>query len=112
MNVEKRQEIERKVVRHLIRTMKAHGWIAEKVNDGEERVRCHTETEVIDNVFGVDESRVHFHNNATGDWCVVFIVLGNSGWDAICDYSYTPEFQKIMLEEIDPYCERLELECS
>ena len=35
-NTEKRQEIERKVVRHLIRTMKSEGWNAINVFDGEE----------------------------------------------------------------------------
>lgn len=59
-NTEKRQEIERKVVRHLIRTMKSEGWNAINVFDGEETVPTKNEADVLDNVFGVDESRIVF----------------------------------------------------
>jgi len=34
MRTEQRMEIERKIVRHLIRTMKKHGWNAIAVDDG------------------------------------------------------------------------------
>ena len=63
MNVEKRQEIERKVVRHLIREMKKAGWSIAKINDGgepDEDILHPNETEAMDTVFSVDESTIYF----------------------------------------------------
>lgn len=112
--IEKRQEVERKVVRHLIRTMKEKGWNAYKVNDGEEIVKTSTESEVMDAVFSVDESWIRFKKDGVQGHRTAYIVLGNDGWDAICDHSLSDpdqdsdDFEKIMGEEINPYCESLE----
>lgn len=116
MNAEKRQDIERKVVRHLIRTTKKHGWDAIAVdNGGDEWEPTHLEREVMDHVFSVDESSIKFHKEVAGKGMThyVNIVLGNDGWDCISDYSYSEggEFEKIMLNEVDPYCDKLEAEC-
>lgn len=112
MNVEKRQEIERKVVRRLIRTMKAHGWPVFYVDDGGDTVACQTEKEAMDTVFSVDESTIAFRKPAYAKTpamtCFVSIILGNDGWDCISDYSYTDEFEAIMRNEVDPYCSKLE----
>ena len=121
MNVEKRIEIERKVVRHLIRTMKAAGWNVLNVDDGgDEMVECKTETETMDAVFSVDESHIYFRKpiiregKEIGITHHAYIVLGNDGWDAICDYSFGPskddDFADIM-GEIDKYTEKLSEEC-
>lgn len=106
MNIEKRIDMERRLVRHLIRTMKKHGWIVANV-DG---VKCHTEAEVMDAVFAVDESCIVFEKNKIPH--AVLIVLGNGGYDAIADYIYSPDddFEKIMKEEVDPYADKLEEE--
>lgn len=113
MNVEKRQEIERKVVRHLIREMKKVGWIADKVDDGDdEYIKVSTEAEVMESVFAVDEAQIRFKKGGAAHW--VTIILGNDGWDCISDYSYSDsdDFEKVMKERVDPYTEKLELECS
>lgn len=115
MNVEKRLEIERKVIRHLIRTMKKHGWIISYINDGgeeDENIVSPNESEALDAVFSVDESTIAFRKQVgkKGVTCFVQIILGNDGWDCISDYTFTDEFEKIMREEVDPYAEKLEEE--
>lgn len=111
MSVEQRIAIEKKVICHLIRTMGKHGWIASHVNDGEERVVTRTEADVLDTVFSVDESAICFRKIGFDKGCVASIVLGNDGWDCIADHSHPSddhEFVKIMEEEVDTYCRKLE----
>lgn len=112
MNVEKRQEIERKVVRHLIRTMKKNDWLVYYVHDGEERCQCLTEKDVMDAVFSVDESRIIFKKGTCSRTAV--IVLGNDGYDCIADHSCSnhalayDDFGEIMdevQEYADQFCE-------
>lgn len=111
MNVEKRQEIERKVVRHLIRTMKEKGWSLLWVHDGEEKNKVQTETEAMDHVFGVDESTICFTKNDMKR--SAYIVLGNDGYDCIADHSVSndspdDDFESIMdlvQEYADKFCE-------
>lgn len=102
--------MERRLVRFLIRTMKKHGWIACTVHDGEERVKCSSEKEVMDAVFSVDESAIRFEKGGVKH--SVYIVLGNDGYDAISDYGYsqTDEFQSIMETEVQQYQDKLEEE--
>ncbi len=116
-NTEKRQEIERKVVRHLIRTMKSEGWNAINVFDGEETVPTKNEADVLDNVFGVDESRIVFRKAVSPFLPMrrtAVIVLGNDGWDCIADHSVSnrslpaDDFEAVMDEKVYPYCESLE----
>ena len=88
MNVEKRQEIERRIVRKLIRSMKAAGWVIARINDGggpDEDALNPNETEAMDVVFAVDEATIYFAKGT----CVrhALIVLGNDGWDCIADHS-------------------------
>lgn len=93
MNVEQRQEIERKVVRKLIRDMKAAGWIITRINDGgepDEDTLNPNETEAMETVFSVDESRIYFtkqFDEVNKRTCVALIILGNDGWDCIADHS-------------------------
>lgn len=110
MKTEKRQEIERKVVRHLIRTMKAAGWTVAHVDDGGEKFKDPTEADAMDVVFSADESWIRFKK---GDMQrTAFIVLGNDGWDCICDHATSdpglPEddFEKVM-DKVSEYAEGL-----
>lgn len=112
MNVEKRMEMERKVVRKLVRVMKAHGWDADLVDDGGDygdEVKTSSEKDVMEAVFAVDEARIRFIKGEAKHWVV--IVLGNDGYDCIADYGYTegdPDgFVAIMEKEVDPYCDKL-----
>lgn len=119
MNIEKRQEIERKIVRHLIRTMKAKGWDISRIDDGgepDEDAISPNETEAMEVIFSVDEATIYFHKRVTaneGMTHFAMIVLGNDGWDCIADNSCSSahpmdDFGKIMTEEVDPYCEGFE----
>lgn len=118
-SIEKRIAVEKKVVRHLVKTMAEHGWKAIGVDDGGDELEPVTATNdksvvksVVEAVFAVDEARIYFENaNGVTHWA--FIVLGNSGWDCIADYSYGPEnkpdtFESIMTKFVDPYTAKLE----
>lgn len=119
MNIEKRQEIERKVVRHLIRTMKAKGWIITRINDGgeeDEDTLNPNETEAMGAIFSVDDSVIIFQKKINEFKTVTHfasIILGNDGWDCISDHSCSnhalayDDFEQIMKDEIDPYTDKL-----
>lgn len=120
MDVAARIEIEKKIVRHLIRTMKEHGWDAHAVNDGEEfHIGLTAEKQVMDHAFAVDEASIHFENkklpfiNSEGEEkCVshyVYLVFGNDGYDVIADWSYRDDdnFKIIMEEIIEPYADAI-----
>lgn len=105
MSTEARQAIERKVVRHLIRTAKKHGYALVKVWDGGEYIQTKTEAEAMATVFGVDESVIRFkHPDEEGNHCAV-IVLGNDGWDAVADASMSDRWDKV-IDETSDYAER------
>lgn len=121
MNIKERIKIEKRIVRKLIRVMKANGWDAYAVNDGEEFHRVRGEKKICEHAFGVDECSIYFENKAltyVGDDgktdCVghhVYLVFGNDGWDVIADYSYgTAErdtFNKVMEEQMNPYTDAI-----
>jgi hypothetical protein len=110
MDVQKRIEIERRVVRKLVRVAKAAGWEVPAVNDGEELVRCQTEADVLDAVFSVDESSIRFRKEIDGKavTCSAYIVLGNDGWDAICDHSTHPAFEADVTEPVLAWIDAME----
>ena len=121
MNTEQRQEIERKVVRHLIRTMKERGWTISRINDGgdpDEDTLDPNETGAMDTIFSVDESTIYFNKKVGtgvgGITRTAFIVLGNDGWDCIADSSCSnhalayDDFEAVMSEVqayADKFCE-------
>jgi len=106
--LEKHMALERKIVRHLIRTAKAHGYAVKQVWDGGERVNCKTEAEAMDAVFSVDESIIYFkHPDRPSNHCAL-IVLGNSGYDSIADNSQGPLWDDVM-KECDAYSDKQEL---
>ena len=113
MNVEKRIELEKKIVRHLIRTMKANNWNVFAVDDGgDELETVKGEKEAMEAVFAVDEATLHFFNSEPkGTYGVrhsVLIVLGN-GIDCIADHSYSESdnFVKLM-DEVSEWTETLD----
>ena len=115
MNNEQRQETERKIVRHLIRSMKAKGWDLVWVHDGEERNKVATETEAMEHVFGVDDSAIGFSKKMPTGVTITktaVIALGN-GCDCIADHSCSdreryPEddFEEVMNGEVTAYREK------
>jgi hypothetical protein len=104
--LEARMNMERRLVRRLIRTAKVHGYAPVWVDDGEEMQRLTTERAAMDAVFAVDESRMGFkHPEEPKSHCAV-IVLGNSGWDAIADSSMGGKWDAVMAE-MDAYSDKL-----
>ena len=67
--------------------------------------------EILEAIFSVEESKIVFKKGNFWHW--VLIVLGNDGYDAIADYTYSnhPEddFQKTM-EVVNEYALHLETE--
>ena len=109
--LEARMNMERRMVRRLIRTAKVHGFAVTKVWDGEEYVKCSTEAEAMDAVFSVDESTIRFkHPDQPKSHCAV-IVLGNDGWDAIADGSEGEKWDDVMAE-MNEYSDKLCLEVA
>lgn len=96
--LQQRIKDEHKAVRKLVRMMKEKNWEVSSVFDGEERVKCRTEKEVMDTVFSVDESSITFHNKQIDRKHAALIVLGNSGAEVIADYGYNEDddFSSIM----------------
>lgn len=94
MNCEKRQEIEQKVVRHLVQTLKARGWEAAWVHDGEAKSCPKTEEDILETVLSVEEATVGFRKMLkdkkfgalTGATHSVYLAMGN-GYDVIADHT-------------------------
>lgn len=102
-----RIEIERKVVRHLIRTARKHGFNLVRVWDGGENIPVETENEALDAVFAVDEATIRFRRNGDAKTHCAVIVLGNNGWDAIADSSMGEGWDSVM-DEMDAYANKLQ----
>ena len=102
------QEIERRVITHLITTMRDNGWSIKYIGDGEENVRCEDHNEALDTVFSVDESNIVFVKD--GKRRQVVVVLGN-GADCLADHSdpgEDDEFVQIMDNLVYPYCDQFD----
>lgn len=97
-SVKARQDIERRVVRKLIRELKKRGFHVNQVYSGDEdEVKVSTEKEIMDEVFALDTARLYFKEEDAGS---VLLVMGNDGWDVISDWSFTEgsAFDKAMDE--------------
>jgi hypothetical protein len=97
-SIKARQDIERAVVRKLIRELKKRGFHVNQVGGGDEdEVTVRTEKEIMDEVFALDMARLYFKEEDAGS---VLLVMGNDGWDVISDWSFTEgsEFAKAMDE--------------
>lgn len=114
-----RQKIERKVVRHLIRTAKAKGWEITRINDGgepDEDTLNPTEEQAMDTVFSVDESVIYFRKQLgpkVGKTHFATIILGNDGYDCIADHSCSSDdrpgddFEQ-MMDEVQEYADKFD----
>lgn len=71
--------IEAKIVRKIVRVLKAAGKPVKYVFDGVERVYVSTEKDVLNEAFNLDEVYLHTDDG------YVFLTMGE-GWDLICDY--------------------------
>jgi hypothetical protein len=78
---------ERKIIRHIIRSLKAAGWALYQFYDGDVMLPVTTETEALTLAFTVDESWFYFKNGDNRHWVYFIIGNGNDGFDIITDYS-------------------------
>jgi hypothetical protein len=88
-------DVERKLVRKVIRTLKAANLPVVRVDDREEILEVNGEKEILDAVFGVDEAWMFTESNS---W--VRITLGNE-WDVITDY--TVDLEDVLKPVFDYY---------
>lgn len=98
MSAAARDELEKSIVRKLVRALKEAGYLATQVWDGGEYVKVRTEEEVLEAVFAVDDATIHFDGGkgANKHSHGVLIVLGN-GADCISDYHCgDPEFDAVL----------------
>ena len=78
-----RQRAERANVWELIHILANEGWMLAKV-DGDPET---DPEEAMETIFNLDEVRVVFRHLAHARGEVVFLVLGNSACEVVCDYS-------------------------
>lgn len=104
----KRSEVERTIVEEMTKRLIAAGWnpTYHNATDDMGREPISTLPEVMEAVFSVDECHVWFKKEQLREqW--VFLVLGEGGYDVICDhtapYENQPEheFAKIMDSMLD-----------
>ena len=101
VSVRHRIRIELQIARKTIRTLKAAGF-ALIADNGEEESHG-SERQLIDNLFACDEAHLLVRGNGKSGW--VFFVLGNDGYDVICDYTVNLE---PWLSEVNDYADKLE----
>lgn len=91
--------IEAKIIRKVVRALKANGTPVIAVGDGYDEEKATTEQEIFEQVFNLDISWLMCND---GNW--VMIVLGNE-WDVISDYTLGIEdAMKPIDEYIDKNC--------
>lgn len=108
MNTQNRIAIEKKIVRKAIRTLKDAGWLLVGVFDGEEYQAITTEKEAIETGFSVDEFKLYFKKDDSARHAIYF-VLGNDGYDVICDYSYGEQSFFNAMNIINQYAEKFDV---
>ena len=105
-DIAKRIATEKKVVSKLIDRARAHGFMPLKVYDGEERVKTPTKSQMMEVIFGLDESVAYFRREGDLKAHCAVIILGNDGWDAIADASMGDGWDEV-IEEVSAYAEEL-----
>ena len=76
-----RRPIEARIIRKIVRALKAAGTPVVETWDGDETVKVRTEREVLEVAFNLDEVRLYTED---GGW--VFLVMGQD-WDTLTDYT-------------------------
>ena len=108
-----RNQIERMIVEEATKRLMSIGWnpaYHDATDDGEVEA-ISTLPEVIEAVFSVDECRVWFKKEGMRHQHV-FFVLGNDGYDVICDHTCPAEdrpehdFVRVM-GSVDTYADEL-----
>ncbi|MFZ4478679.1 MAG: hypothetical protein ACOYNZ_02155 [Rhodoferax sp.] len=101
------REIERQIVRKLIRTAKTAGWMVRHVHDGApEMVKVRTEAQVMAAVFAVDDSTVLFKKK--GHMTVGVFIAGGKRIDMLTDNRIEADFEARVMEPMVAYCNALD----
>ena len=106
-SINARMAIERAIIQKLIDVAAATGWEITHVWDGGESQHCIDGQAVLDAVFSVDESAIHLRKFGVAR-AVVCIVLGNDGYDVICDNSVNETFQAEVMNAVEAFAETFE----
>lgn len=109
LELQQRIALERKIIRHVVRELRAAGFEPDSVYDGGEYVKARTEHAVLDAVFAVDDATVHFDRGAgdNGRSHGVYFVLGN-GIDVLCDWHCGDDAFNAVLEKCADWIGTLE----
>lgn len=104
--VAKRRTLERRVVRHAVRALKAAGYSL-RLHDGEAWSTPHraSETQIMDAMQATDMERLYAFNDDGKSVGALVLVYGNSGWDVISDYSTSLDEA---LKETNEYADKLD----
>lgn len=104
-----RQQIEHRLIWNMFQFLAQNGWIVCRLNDGEDTHNLSGDTQTrikaaMEMVFNLDECSILFQLQGSKKTHWVSILLGNDGWDAIADHSYsandTDNFRAVM-EDFD-----------
>ena len=102
---ERRQQIEREMVRALVAEAERHGWTPTGVDNGEEFEPCTEIADIIGHVFSVDMSSIHFTDGHS--IAGVTAIRGNEGYTIFADWNTRMD---TVLEALGPIIERYEEE--
>lgn len=83
--LERRQEVERTIVRATIEEAIKQGWTVKSVDNGEDRTRVDSVDKAMAEAFACDEAHIYLARGGRVGW--VYIVLGNEGWTVVSDYT-------------------------
>lgn len=106
MNVEKRLEIERKIITKLMKEAINKGYTV-SVYDGEEyAVEKSTDIELLKKeIMATDMDSIEIYANNGSMFGTVLAVYGNDGYDVMADSTNTPEFNAF-LKPIEEYADK------
>jgi len=90
-----RQAIEKKIVKKTLETFTELGYVFSVYDGGEQHPVTSNIEEAMEQIFAVDEAHLHVFSpklqeeigtsNKCSGW--IWFVMGNDGWDVICDYT-------------------------
>lgn len=82
-----RMQAEREITLATIQAALARGYTLHGVDIGEGRELCATVEKAMELAFEGDEANITLTHPAHEGFSWIYIVLGNSGWDVVSDYT-------------------------
>lgn len=102
------RKIEEQITRELLLTANDAGWpcIGYDYGDGFKSDTSYEST--LSLCLDVDDVYLIFASPDKSKRAWARLVYGNDGWDLINDYSCTPGFEKLVMDKLNEYCEKIE----